>query len=74
MALKNQKFPPLLADRNLRSEIPLHQTEFKDTDPEMLFALWEMEQGVDPDQSLETVQNATVLYDKFRPRISRRHR
>lgn len=44
--------------------------EFKDTDPQMLFALWQMELGVDPDTSLSEVEDAEVVYDKFRPGLS----
>lgn len=46
--------------------------QFTDTDPQMLYALWAMESGADPDQSLREIEGAVVAYDKFRPRISRR--
>ncbi len=46
--------------------------QYEDTDPQMLFALWEMESGVDPDRSLDEIEGATVIYDKFRPGVSRR--
>ncbi|MCC6546712.1 hypothetical protein IT570_06040 [Candidatus Sumerlaeota bacterium] len=46
--------------------------QFTDTDPQMLYALWAMESGADPDQSLREIEGAVVAYDKFRPRLSRR--
>ncbi len=46
--------------------------QFKDTDPQMLFAIWQMELGADPDRSLDEVQDAEVVYDKFRPRLAPR--
>jgi hypothetical protein len=71
MAQKDLKLPPQLVSYHFFPVIPA-KTEFKDTDPQMLFAIWDMENGVDPDISLERVQNAKVVYDKFRPRLARR--
>lgn len=73
MALKDAKLPQALVATNVNT-LSSHRACFKDTDPEMLFALWEMEMGVDPDKSLETVEGATVVYDKFRARLSHRLR
>lgn len=42
---------------------------FADTDPQMLHAILRMETGADPDVSLEEVERAEVVYDKFRPRV-----
>ena len=51
----------------------IHQQQYRDTDPQMLFALWaEVESGADPDQSLDEMKGAEVVYDKFRPRLSPR--
>ncbi len=43
---------------------------FSDTDPQMLFAIWQMEFGKDPEDTLDEIQDAEVIYDKFRPRLS----
>lgn len=46
--------------------------QYEDTDPHMLFALWDMEHGLDPERTLDEIEGAQVLYDKFRPTVSRR--
>jgi hypothetical protein len=46
--------------------------EFTDTDPQMLYAIWQMEFGMDPDRSLQEVEHAVVVYDKFAPRVANR--
>lgn len=46
--------------------------EFTDTDPQMLHAMWLMGFGADPDKSLEEVEHAEIVYDKFAPGISKR--
>ncbi len=51
---------------------PSRRRSITDTDPRMLFAMWEMEVGIDPDKSLSDVEDAIVIYDAFRPRVSRR--
>lgn len=62
--MKEIKYPPTLGTDPGAYSRP---RQFRDTDPQMLFALWNMEYGVDPDRSLDEVQNAEVVYDKFRP-------
>ncbi|MCC5877783.1 MAG: hypothetical protein JJU11_16305 [Candidatus Sumerlaeia bacterium] len=67
--MKAQKIPPTLVSDLATLSRP---RQFRDTDPQMLFAIWNMELGVDPDKSLNEVENATVAYDKFKPGISQR--
>jgi hypothetical protein len=66
--MKEFKLPPTLTTDLSQIARP---RQFSDTDPQMLFALWNMELGVDPDRSLDEVQNAVVVYDKFRPSLRR---
>ena len=69
VSMKEYKLHPTLATDLSQIARP---RQFTDTDPQMLFALWNMELGVDPDRSLDEVQHAEVVYDKFRPSLSRR--
>jgi hypothetical protein len=46
--------------------------EFSDTDPQMLHAMWLMGFGADPDKSLEEVEQAEIVYDKFAPGVAKR--
>lgn len=64
--MKSLKMPPTLAPD---AKSLLSPRQFRDTDPQMLFAMWNMEMGVDPDRSLNEVEHAVVAYDKFRPGI-----
>ncbi len=61
--------PVILRDFEASGACP---RQYDDTDPQMLFALWDMESGMDPERSLDEIEGATVIYDKFRPGISRR--
>lgn len=65
---KDQKIPPSLYDHYPNSGLT---HEFTDTDPQMLFVMWDMENGLDPEKSLEEIEDAVVVYDKFRPRLRR---
>jgi hypothetical protein len=69
----SQKRPPVGSHMLANFVAPaLRPRTFSDTDPQMLHALWMMEQGIDPDQTLQEVEQATVVYDKFAPRVSQR--
>ena len=48
-----------------------HGAEYTDTDPQMLFAMWDTQNDGDPDQALDALDGAEVVYDKFRPRLGR---
>lgn len=75
MARKDSFLTPLLVSQGSSVDKCLRGTQFSDTDPQMLYALWAMEmEGKDPDRSLDEISGAQVLYDKFRPRLSNRHR
>lgn len=70
MISKSSKFDQNLLGASLPSMTG--RREYRDTDPQMLYALWQMEFGADPEKSLDEVQGAVVQYDKFAPRVSRR--
>lgn len=67
--MKSPKLPPTLASD---ARTLLAPRQFRDTDPQMLFAMWNMELGIDPDRSLDEVEHAVVVYDKFRPGLRNR--
>ncbi|CAN5187083.1 hypothetical protein BH09SUM1_BH09SUM1_30530 [soil metagenome] len=72
MALKISQMPLALI-REFRDAASGEQSvQYGDTDPQMTHAMYEMELGVDPDESLDRVAGAVVTYDKFRAGISRR--
>ena len=70
MTMKSPKLVSSLMGSSLAA-ITDHR-EYRDTDPQMLYALWQMELGADPEKSLDEVRGAVVIYDKFAPRVSRR--
>lgn len=72
MSARDLKFHAAILNNATDLALRARRREFKDTDPQMLFALWQMELGVDPDKSLSEVEDAEVLYDKFRPGLSTR--
>lgn len=72
MSRKSRNLPQDLINGMATAFWQRQQVEYTDTDPHMLYAMWEMESGADPDESLEEVEGAVVAYDKFRPRVSRR--
>jgi hypothetical protein len=72
MAYRNPPPPFLFQSTRQGLDSSTHCHEYKDTDPQMLFAIWDMEKGIDPDLSLDQIEGSVVVYDKFAPRLSRR--
>jgi hypothetical protein len=65
--MKTPNIPPSLLPIDRRQLAP---RQYADTDPHMLFALWDSADNADA--RLDELEGAVVVYDKFRPRLSSR--
>lgn len=65
--MKTLNIPPSLLPIDRRQLAP---RQYADTDPQMLFALWDSDENTDA--RLDELEGSVVVYDKFRPRLSAR--